>query len=156
MNARAQVQPLQTASEALLAQRVAAVDVGDVPPISVAGADGERGAERVDLARREVKQRADGRVGLAVVVAEVPLEVAFEFGDAPVRKQLPTVRESLVQLYFDRAVIADRIGEAVRHAICAGVTRRLAVSAQRLVADAEGGVDEVRVARRAPAGDVLI
>src|SRR5262249_48740953 len=104
----------------------------------------------------EVEQRADGRVGLAVVVAEVSLEVAFEFGDAPVRKQLPTVREALVQLYFDRAVIADRIGEAVRHAISAGVTSWLAVSAQRLVADAEGGVDEVWVARRWHVGDVLL
>src|SRR5262249_62132216 len=62
----------------------------------------------------------------------------------------------LVQSYSARAVSGAGLGEAARHAICAGVPRRLAVSAQRLVADAEGGVDEVRVARRWHVGDVLI
>src|SRR5215813_1506206 len=148
MNARAQVQPLQTASEALFAQRVAAEEIDDVPPISVERADGELVAEQVELARREVEQRADGRIGLAVVVAEMSFEVAFEFGDAPVRKELPAVREAPVQLYFDRAVIADRIGEAVRHTVRAGVARGLAILAERRVADAQVPIDQVRGALR--------
>src|SRR5262249_53003323 len=100
-------------------------------------------AEQVELAGREVEQRADGRVGLAVVVAEVSLEVAFDFGDAPVGKQLPALREALVKLYFDRPVLADRAGEPVSHAIRAGIACGLAVRAKRLEADAQITIDEV-------------
>src|SRR5262249_40666475 len=129
VNARAQIQTLQAASEALVAQGVAAVDVGDVPAVGVERADGELVAEQIELAGREVEQRADGRVGLAVVVAEMSLEVAFDFGDAPVGKQLPALREALVQLYFYRPVLADRVREAVSHPVRAGVAGRRAVCA---------------------------
>src|SRR5215467_2119385 len=135
VDARAQVQPLQAVREALFAKGVAAVDVGDVPAVGVERADGELVAEQIELAGREVEQRADGRVRLAVVVAEVSFEVTSDAGDAPVRQQLPALRESLVKLYFDSAVIADRVGEAVSHAVSARIACGLAVRAKRRVAD---------------------
>src|SRR5262249_35322617 len=84
---------------------------------------------------REVEERADSRVGLAIVIAEVAFEVALEGRDAPVGKQLPAIGEALVEFDLDRLVIADRVGEAIRHSIRAGIARRLAILTVRRIAN---------------------
>src|SRR5262245_59147229 len=99
------------------AELIAAVDVDDVAAVGVERPDGELVAEQVEVAGGEVEQRADARVGLTVVIAQVTLEVAFEFRNTPIARQLPAIGEAFVQLYLHRFVITHRIGETVRLAI---------------------------------------
>src|SRR5206468_8466814 len=66
---------------------IAAVEVADVMPVRVEGPGGELVAEQAQAARREVEERADRGVGLAVVVPEVALEVTLDRGDPPVGQQ---------------------------------------------------------------------
>src|SRR5262249_50065691 len=57
----------------------------------------------------QVEQRADARIGLAVVVAERALVVAAQASDAPVGDKRPVVAEALVHFELNRLVFALRV-----------------------------------------------
>src|SRR5580704_9966707 len=74
-------------------------------------------AKQAELASGEVKQRADARVRLAVVVAEGALVVAPEVAPLQVHERKPVMTEALVELELDRVITAFRIHEAVGNAV---------------------------------------
>src|SRR3954463_2781670 len=88
--------------------------------ILVQHARSELGAEQVELALSEVKERADVRIALTVVVAERALVVAEQLGYTIVGAQLPVFGERLVHFELHRLVDAYRIGKSVGDAVGAG------------------------------------
>src|SRR5262245_44053876 len=80
-------------------------------PIRVERPHCELIAEHIELSSREVEERADARVGLPIVIAEVAFKVAPERSDAPVREQLPAAGEPLVEFDLHRLVDANGSGK---------------------------------------------
>src|SRR6266567_3346241 len=117
MPAYAEGQAIKFFKTSVFAECVATKDVRYEATIRVEGTNLELVAEEVEVALGKIKQRADARVGLTVVIAEMAFVVSTQARNAEVAQHLPTIRESLVQLDFDRLVDVDRIGEAVRHAV---------------------------------------
>ena len=71
----AKVEPPDPPPQRTLAEGIAPVNVDNVPAVCVERADGELVPKQPEIAASEIEERADGRVGLAIVVAEVALEV---------------------------------------------------------------------------------
>src|SRR5262249_4747568 len=90
--------------EPLAAEYIVDVDLHNVATIGIDWADGELIAKQTEIARSEVEQRTDSRIGLSVVIAEVPFEVAFDLRNSPVGEQLPVLGESLVQFDLHSAI----------------------------------------------------
>src|SRR5262249_39051467 len=96
-------------------------------PICIERPDCELIAEQIEITLSEVEERADARIGLPIVIAEVAFKVALERRDAPVGKQLPTIGESLVEFDLHRLVEANGVGEAIGYSVRAGTACGLSV-----------------------------
>src|SRR5262245_13629235 len=92
VHSAAEVQAFQRLAETAFAEYVVRIDIGYMTAISVEHANGELVAEQSEIAGDEIEQRTDGRIGLAVVIAEMSFEIAGKLRDAPVGQQLPIVR----------------------------------------------------------------
>src|SRR5262249_3099684 len=111
---------------------IAAIDVDDVTAVSVKRTDGKLIAKQIELALDEIEQRADARVCLTVVIAQVAFVISSQARDTPVRQQLPVIREPLVEFEFKGFVLVHWIGETVRDAINAEfASQRIRVIADR-------------------------
>src|SRR6267378_3483928 len=117
MQTTTQVQTGNLAVAFILAKLVAGIDIGHQTPVRVEWPSFELIAEQVEVAFSKVKQRADRRIGLAVVITEVAFVVAVQFRNTPVAEQLPVIRKALVQLDFNAAINVDWIGKTIRHTI---------------------------------------
>ncbi len=91
VNIESEIQTIQPVKTALFTEGIAAKHVNDVFAVGVEWSDGELIAEQIEVTSGEVKQRADCRVGLSVVIAQVAFEVALQRGYAPVGEALPAV-----------------------------------------------------------------
>ena len=95
MQPRAEVQAFELPTEALPAESVAPINIHDVAAVGVERPGFELIAEQIEIAPREIEERADGRIGLTVVVAEVAFEVALERSDrAAIRSLFPPLRRA--------------------------------------------------------------
>src|SRR2546423_9603268 len=92
-----EVQAVEYMEATLFAETVAAIHVYDVPAIAVKRSNGKLISEQVQVSRRKVKQRADTRIGLTIIVAQVTFEVPLELGNAPVKEPLPPVGEAAIE-----------------------------------------------------------
>src|SRR5690242_21737588 len=86
-------------------------------PVSVQIAHGELIPEQVKLAGSEIKQGADARITLLVVISEGTLVIAEQLGPPIVHAPLPTTAEALVNLEFHCTINADRVDETIRFTI---------------------------------------
>src|SRR5579863_1379046 len=92
--------------------------VEDVLAVGAQRADALLACEQAECTLREVEQRADAGIGLAVVVAESAFIVALQLSYAIVDAESPIVREGLADFEFDRFVftlgVLVGVGLAVR------------------------------------------
>src|SRR6185369_11749023 len=139
----------------VVSKRVAHKAVRQVTDVSVEHARAELTTEQVELTLREVKQRADVRVVLAVVITERTFVVAEQLGNTVVRAHLPVLGERLVDFELHRLVDADRIDETVRDPVRAGQAGNGRVGyAERIVSGAIDGTVAVAIGRNAYARGV--
>src|SRR5260221_7773653 len=126
-HARLQVDQTPDVERVASLEGVAAGEVDDVQAVRVERADRELVSEHAELTCREVEERADGGGGLAVVVAEVSLEVALDLGGPPVAQEPPAVGEALVQLDLEGPVpvlhVREALGDSLRPGAAGGVAR---------------------------------
>ncbi len=95
MNAGAEIETRKSFAKSLTAERIASINVSDMAAIGVERADRKLIAQQIELTRGEIEQRADRRICLAVIIAEMAFIVAFELGDPPVAQHLPVITELL-------------------------------------------------------------
>jgi hypothetical protein len=88
---KTQVKSVQCVEAAILAKAIAAIQINYVMAITVQRSDGELRTQQVQVTGRKVEQRADSRVGLAVIVSQVALEVALQLSYTPVEETLPAI-----------------------------------------------------------------
>src|SRR5207248_2414653 len=103
-------------------ERVAEEAVDDVPTVGVEPAHRELVTQQAEVALDKVKERANARVALAIVIAEGAFVVPGELRPAVVGAHLPTGAEALVDFKFNRSVDANRFRESVWLTVCAQET----------------------------------
>jgi len=85
--------------------------------IGVQEADSELIAKQAQFSRGEIKERANARIGLAIVVAVRTFVVPRQRGPAIVCAQLPALAEILADFNFNRLVGTNWLRGAVRLAV---------------------------------------
>src|SRR5262249_27023732 len=95
-------------------------------------ADGELVAQQAQNTGGEVKQRADARIGLTVVIAERAFIVSAQIGQTVVETHEPAAAESFVQLELGCLVFALGEGEAIRQPVRDRRAARLPVYADHV------------------------
>src|ERR1700730_7669258 len=106
--------------------------------------------EKTELALGEVKERADARVGLAVVVAERALVITAQLSEAVVHRECPVVAEGLVHFELHSLVFTLGILVAVRLAVCVELAAKRCAVARLLALSLARAVWKQRAGRRGP------
>src|SRR5262245_25597994 len=135
VDCRTKIQARQLLESIVFREFIVPIDVNDMATVRVKRTGLELISEQSEGSSREIKQRADARVGLAVVVAEVAFEVANDSRNPPVAEQLPVIREPLVQFDLQSPVLMHWVREAIRHSVGAKITRNTAVRTCGRIAD---------------------
>ena len=116
-------------TEFVLSELIAGEDINYMPAIGIEWSNLELVSKQVEVTGSEIEQRADTRIGLTVVISKMPFVVSTQARNAPVRKQLPIVREALVYFYLQSSVNVDRVDKSIWNTVRPGVARRLAILA---------------------------
>ena len=114
-------------TEFVLSELIAGEDINYMPAISIEWSNLELISKQVEVTGSEIEQRADTRIGLTVVISKMPFVVSTQARNAPVRKQLPIVREALVYFYLQSSVNVDRVDKSIWNTVRPGVARGLAI-----------------------------
>src|SRR5215467_126480 len=114
-------------TELLFSELIAGEDINYMPAISIEWSNLELVSEQIEITGGEIKQRADTRIGLTVVISKMPFVVSTQARNAPVRKQLPIVRKALVYFYLQSFVNVDGVDESIWNTVSPGVASRLAI-----------------------------
>src|SRR5713226_805227 len=135
MNSRPEVKACKSLEASFLRELIVAVHVDDMATVRVERTRFELIAKQSERTTRKVKQRADARVGLTIVISEVALEVAGNFRNPPVAEQLPVIREPLVQLDLHGLVLVNWIREAIRNSVRSEVSGDTTILAFGVITD---------------------
>ena len=79
-------------TELIFVELITGEDINYVPAIGIKWPNLELISKQVEITGSEIKERADARISLSIVISEMPFVVSTQACDAPVRKQLPVVR----------------------------------------------------------------
>src|SRR5262249_25772037 len=105
-----------------LAESITAVNIDDMSSVRVEWTNSKLIAQQIEFTLHEIEQGADTRISLSVVVAEVTFVVSPQTCYAPVRKELPVIRETLVHFNLKRFVLVYWIRKTVWCPVNAEVT----------------------------------
>ena len=114
-------------TELVFVELITGEDINYVPAISIKWSNLELISKQVEITGSKIKQRADARVSLTVIISKMSFVVSTQARDAPVRKQLPIVRKALVYFYLESFVNVHRVDESIWNTVRPGVARRLAI-----------------------------